>query len=138
MGFKKRATSAALGLALSAAALSVTSGTAHAAVGVPQILEGDSGFGVYCVQEAADYFLDDPNYYAAPDGSFGAQTLRVVKRFQEQHGLSQDGQVGPLTGTQIWYSVENYISYLKSAGASIQTPWGVPLTNCYQVLPTTS
>jgi peptidoglycan hydrolase-like protein with peptidoglycan-binding domain len=74
-------------LALAAGTLAATAGTAQAEVGAPQIVYGDSGFGVYCVQEAADYFLDDNNYYATPDGDFGPQTLRVVKRFQEQNGL---------------------------------------------------
>jgi peptidoglycan hydrolase-like protein with peptidoglycan-binding domain len=138
MGFRVRTAHAALGLAFAAAVVTVSSGTAQAEVGAPQIVYGDSGFGVYCVQEAADYFLDDNNYYATPDGDFGPQTLRVVERFQEQNGLSQDGQVGPLTGTAIWHSVQNLIGHIEAGGGSTQTPWGVPLSNCYQVLPTTS
>lgn len=110
---------------MAAAAVGITAGGAQAAVGVPQVVEGDSGFAVYRVQEAADCFLDDPNYYASPDGSFGPQTLRVVKRFQEQHGLQQEGQVGPLTGTAVWVSVKDLISFRESGGGSIQTPWGV-------------
>ena len=58
----------------------------------------------------------------------------MVKRFQEQNGLQQDGQVGPLTGTQIWHSTQNLISF----AGNYTTPWGVPLSNCYQVLPTTN
>ncbi|MBC3841151.1 peptidoglycan-binding protein [Streptacidiphilus sp. 4-A2] len=82
--------------------------------------------------------LDDSAYYATPDGSFGPQTLKVVERFQEQNQLKQDGQVGPLTGTAVWHWTQNLIGHIEAGGGSIQTPWGVPLTNCYQVLPTTS
>ncbi|MCQ4079769.1 peptidoglycan-binding protein [Streptomyces sp. RB6PN25] len=136
MGCKIRTVSAAL--MLSAVALSAAAGAARAEVGAPQIVEGDQGFGVYCVQVAADYFLDDSNYYATPDGSFGPQTLRVVERFQQQNSLVQDGGVGPLTGTRIWGSVQNHISHVEAGGGSVRTPWGVPLTDCCQVLPTTS
>jgi peptidoglycan hydrolase-like protein with peptidoglycan-binding domain len=32
-----------------------------------------------------------------PDGSFGASTLRAMRRFQRRAGLEYDGRVGPLT-----------------------------------------
>jgi peptidoglycan hydrolase-like protein with peptidoglycan-binding domain len=139
MYIKTRTTAkTALALAMVAGTMAATAGAAQAAVGVPQIVRGDSGFGVYCVQEAADYMLDSPSYYATPDGSFGGQTLSVVEKFQEQNGLKQDGQVGPLTGTRIWEWTQNLIGHIEAGGGSIQTPWGVPLTHCYQVVPTTS
>jgi hypothetical protein len=45
--------------------------------------------------------------------------------------------VGPLTGTAIWEWTQYLINHIQAGGGSIQTPWGIPLTNCYRVVPTT-
>ena len=133
MGSKIRAVSAAL--MLSAAALSAAAGTAQATVGAPQIVEGDSGFGVYCVQVAVNWLYDDqtpPYQIISEDGSFGAQTLKYVEWYQRALNLSADGQVGPDTGSHMWSNINSIVS----GGGNYTTPWGVPLSNCYQVLPT--
>jgi peptidoglycan hydrolase-like protein with peptidoglycan-binding domain len=137
MGFRIRMASVALGLALSATVLGATAGTAQAAVGAPQIVEGDQGFNVYCVQWAANWFLDPqpPHQPIADDGSFGPATLAEVKWFQEQQRLAQDGQVGPDTGSALWGVINGYLS---NGDPNFTTPWGVPISNCYQVLPTHS
>ena len=42
--------------------------------------------------------LKNRGYYAGTvDGKYGLGTIEAVKRFQEDHGLSQDGDAGPAT-----------------------------------------
>lgn len=43
--------------------------------------------------------LTQAGYRVAQDGDFGPRTEQVVKAFQRQHGLTQDGIVGPVTAT---------------------------------------
>ena len=132
MGFKIRATSAALGLAMSTGLLAAAAGTAQAQVGASQIQEGDSGFGVYCVQVATNWWLDAPTQIDE-DGSFGPATKAQVVWFQEQNHLAQDGVVGPDTGSILWVAIQQDI---QAHNSNWNTPWGVPIGNCYQVLPT--
>lgn len=123
-------------LLMSAGLVVAGAGTASARVGAPSINKGAQGFNVYCVQTGINFWLEDDG--TTPDGSFGPDTLRAVEEFQRQRGLQPDGQVGPLTGTDVWQEVQFLINELKVTGQSQQTPWGVPLSNCYLVLPTTS
>lgn len=116
-------------------ALAATAGTVQAQVGAPQIVEGDSGFGVYCVQVAVNWLYDDqtpPYQTICEDGSVGPQTLKYVIWYQKALNLSPDGQVGPDTGSSMWSD----ISSIVFGGGNYITPWGVPLRNCYQVPPT--
>lgn len=53
---------------------------------------GDSGEDVKLLQQKIGTIID---------GSFGSQTQIAVKVFQELHGLTPDGIVGPLTQAQI-------------------------------------
>ena len=41
--------------------------------------------------------LNKDGYSLEPDGFFGADTESAVKRFQREHGLNDDGIVGPIT-----------------------------------------
>lgn len=125
--------SAGIVVSVAAALFGLTVGSAAASTTAPQIVEGDEGFGVYCVQWAANWFLE-PDYFVPDDGDFGPLTLRLVEQFQEQVHLQQDGQVGPLTGTQLWQTIATVVR----ADGDMSTPYGVPLSHCYQVLPTTS
>jgi peptidoglycan hydrolase-like protein with peptidoglycan-binding domain len=37
------------------------------------------------------------------DGVFGSQTQAAVRQFQQQHGLAEDGQVGPVTRSALGF-----------------------------------
>ena len=128
------ATAAAMAVTV-AVVTSATGGTAFAAVGVPQITEGASGFSVYCAQDAMWEFTQGNS--ASPDGSFGPLTLASVKTYQKSVGLKPDGEVGPLTGSQMWQMLNFDIQH-DIYGGDFMTQWGVPMSHCYQVLPTTS
>lgn len=64
--------------------------------------------------------LVELNYLSSANGTYDAATQTAVKRFQQLHGLSQDGVAGPNTfkllfsSTALPYSTEasNYTSYL--------------------------
>lgn len=133
MRWKKVAGRAGIVVSTAAAVLGLTVGTAAAATGASSIQEGDQGFGVYCVQWAANWFVE-PSYNVPDDGQFGPLTLRLVIQFQEQERLQQDGVVGPLTGTKLWQTIATVVR----VDGDMSTPYGVPLSHCYQVLPTTS
>jgi peptidoglycan hydrolase-like protein with peptidoglycan-binding domain len=132
MSIKQRIAAASATLALTVGAMAGMTGSANAAVGAPQIVEGDSGFNVYCAQWGA-YWWVQPTYNVQTDGSFGPVTLQLIEDFQEQWKLHIDGQVGPDTGSDIWWVIQNQ---LIPARGNFMTPWGVPISNCYQVLPT--
>jgi hypothetical protein len=132
MSIRKHISSAAAVLALASGLVTAAGSTAQAEVGAPQIVEGDSGFGVYCAQYAA-YYWEEPTYAVSIDGDFGPVTLRLVKDFQEQWKLHVDGQVGPDTGSDLWWVINNEVIPYRG---DFQTPWGVPISHCYQVLPT--
>jgi len=108
-------------------------GTAFAAVGAPSFSRGASGFNVYCAQEAV--YEQFHGTVAAPDGDFGPVTYSNVVKFQQALNLQPNGEVGPLTGTQMWLIIQRNDEYFNG---DFQTPWGVPMDHCYQVLPTSS
>lgn len=56
---------------------------------------GDSGQDVLALQIA----LSQAGYRVGQDGEFGPGTESAVMRFQRQHGLKADGEVGPLTAS---------------------------------------
>lgn len=114
--------------ALAAAAFAAP---AHAAVGVAQVRQGDAGFAVYCVQDAIDWSIPE---HLALDGSFGPATFKGVEDFQRVAYLHVDGQVGPQTGTDVWAAIQDQISTV----GNLATPYGIPLSHCYQVIPTYS
>ena len=135
MRLGKRAVAAASFLVVVGGALATTvvsTVPAQAAVGVPQILEGDQGFAVYCVQDAINWSIPE---HLSLDGTFGPLTLKGVKDFQYIANLPQiDGQVGPQTGTDIWAAIQDQIDTV----GNLSTPYGIPLSHCYQVVPTSS
>ena len=60
----------------------------------PTLREGDSGANVRALQQA----LVDAGYdVGGVDGQFGGHTASAVEAFQRDHGLSDDGVVGPRT-----------------------------------------
>jgi hypothetical protein len=73
-------------LALCLAVLGAGIATARSSVVVLQ--KGDHGTAVAKVQKKLGL---------TPDGEFGPQTIRAVKRFQRRHHLPADGVVGPAT-----------------------------------------
>ncbi|TDT97541.1 putative peptidoglycan binding protein [Streptomyces sp. 846.5] len=120
--------------ATAAAVIAASGGTAFAAVGAPSFTKGASGFNVYCAQMAM--YEASQGTSATPDGDFGSQTLASVVAYQKSEGLQPDGEVGPLTGSKMWQMINWDIQ--DSYTGNFQTPWGVPISHCYQVLPTTS
>jgi hypothetical protein len=64
--------------------------------GTEQTEEGDTGSRVtevQCILKARGYDIGP----SGVDGDFGPDTLAAVKKFQSDHGLEVDGQVGPHT-----------------------------------------
>lgn len=62
--------------------------------GYVTLREGNSGTLVRNLQQA----LKNQGYYSGTvDGKYGEGTTKAVTRFQERHGLSQDGVAGPAT-----------------------------------------
>jgi peptidoglycan hydrolase-like protein with peptidoglycan-binding domain len=120
-------------LAVAAGALALGAGAAQAAVGAPSFGEGASGLKVYCAQIAANFWIDNPAYDVTADGSDGPATNRLIVEFQKDAGLQDNGEVGPITGTYLWNVIANEI--IPDQG-NYGTRWGVPISNCYQVLPT--
>lgn len=58
-------------------------------------VQGGGGHDTRWVQEALNKLGADPAVVA--DGSYGALTSMAVKVFQQAHGLTADGRVGPMT-----------------------------------------
>jgi peptidoglycan hydrolase-like protein with peptidoglycan-binding domain len=129
----RRITAVAVAAAAAALLTLTTTGTAFAEVGAPSFGEGAQGFNVFCAQTAM--WDNSQGNSATPDGSFGPQTLASVLVYQDDFGLKADGEVGPKTGTAMWNTIAFNIKYF---GGDYGTPWGVPISHCYQVLPTTS
>ena len=77
------------------------------------IQSGSKGDGVRWVQTMLNKF----GYGLEVDGKCGYQTVSAIKDFQRKHGLTADGQVGPLTRTA-----------LKS-GAATKNPYPTPTVN---------
>ena len=51
--------------------------------------------------EALQTALVNAGYRVGVDGDFGPRTDMVVRQFQQQHGLTVDGQVGPVTAAEL-------------------------------------
>lgn len=119
------------GAVLCACVLALTCGTAQAQVGAPQVVSGDLGFNVYCVQDAVNWSIDSG---LALDGDFGSKTYDAVRNFQAIANLHVDGEVGPQTGTDIWAAIKDQMS----VDGNFSTPYGIPIGNCYRVIPTSS
>ncbi len=51
--------------------------------------------------------IDDTGraYCGVPDGIFGSQTLKGVKKYQRSKGLTVDGIAGPGTKSALWYEI---------------------------------
>jgi peptidoglycan hydrolase-like protein with peptidoglycan-binding domain len=91
---------------------------------------------VYCVQVGINWGWNfgSSAHIDNVDGSFGPNTLSQLEQFQTATGLTPDGVVGQDTGSKLWQALQIAIS----KDGDLNTPWGVPLSNCYQVLPTHS
>lgn len=97
-----RVGSALLAVVATSGILISSTGTAQAAVNVPDIGYGSEGAGVACVQTALNYaadigvipYSDEP----AIDTYFGLQTKKAVEEFQAATNNTVDGIVGPATG----------------------------------------
>ncbi|MER7702564.1 peptidoglycan-binding domain-containing protein [Kitasatospora sp. NPDC097605] len=132
MGIRKHLTTALATAAVCGAALTASAGTADAATGASYITQGQVGFQVYCVQVGINWATWSNAYVSTVDGDFGPDTLKQVKQLQADSGLSADGVVGPDTGDRLWSALQ----YAISRNGNITTKYGVPLGNCYNVLPT--
>jgi len=64
---------------------------------VPSITKGAKGEVVKSLQQG----LKDLGFDVTVDGDFGGHTEEIVKQFQEQNGLTVDGQAGPATRLKI-------------------------------------
>ncbi|MEV8527216.1 peptidoglycan-binding domain-containing protein [Streptomyces sp. NPDC052000] len=132
MSVRRRLTTVLSTAVLCGAAITAATGTASAATGASYISQGQNGFQVYCVQVGINWSTWSNAYVSNVDGSFGPDTLNQVQQLQRDAGLNPDGVVGPDTGDRLWQSLQVAIS----KNGNINTKYGVPLGNCYQVLPT--
>jgi hypothetical protein len=64
---------------------------------IPTQRRGDSGTYVSLIQDALRYH----GYSLTVDGVFGSQTESVVKQFQKDQGITDDGIVGPRTWKEL-------------------------------------
>ncbi|WP_052441634.1 peptidoglycan-binding domain-containing protein [Streptacidiphilus anmyonensis] len=110
MSFKTKTTGVIAAAALAGSALVALAGTASASPSAPWIGYGQSNTynGVRCVQQELNYWIGRntatkpaPYGYLSVDGSFGPKTDATVRWFQGQLNDSQDGIVGPQTGSQL-------------------------------------
>jgi peptidoglycan hydrolase-like protein with peptidoglycan-binding domain len=68
--------------------------------------------------------LNHQHFHCHPDGDFGGHTRLVVVRFQDIHGLRQDGVVGPATQNRLLrrgqvsphFNIFNDVLYSKGNG----------------------
>ncbi len=93
---------------------------------------GSTGEDVKTIQRQLDRIADDFPFFGSltADGVFGTGTETVVKRFQDQFGLVDDGIVGSAT----WYSISYiYVSVKKLAQLTSEgeKPTGEPPTGGY-------
>ncbi|MBT2471292.1 peptidoglycan-binding protein [Streptomyces sp. ISL-66] len=97
-------TRAGLATALTCLVLGVSGGPANAVPGAPWIGYGQANTynGVRCFQVLANSLHYQTGYHVIDeDGAFGPDTYGAIKAFQKWEGLSQDGIVGPATGSSI-------------------------------------
>jgi hypothetical protein len=70
-------------------------------MGLRNVKMGDSGPDVRAVQEGLNKFFQNP--VLDPDGKFGSETDKVVRRFQRSQGMiPPDGIVGPITRSALF------------------------------------
>lgn len=74
------------------------------ALAYDKLEKGMSGENVLCMQLA----LKSLGYSIEADGKYGAATVRIVKSFQRQQGLSQDGVAGNQTLTVLYSLAPSY------------------------------
>jgi Putative peptidoglycan binding domain len=99
-------------LALTAAAITASSGTSQPATHVALVAHTESFPPVNpddcptlhigypnggCVAQLQTYLNSIPGYQVTVDGTFASQTYKAVIAFQQAHGLKPDGLVGPAT-----------------------------------------
>lgn len=65
------------------------------------------------VREVQSRLAEWGYYVGSVDGIYGAETYRAVRRFQRDHGLTEDGVVGPATAQAIGISLNT-----SSSGSS--------------------
>ena len=85
---------------------------------------GDSGTAIVELQKN----LISLGYSVGPDGAdgdFGNNTLSAVKQFQEDHGLDNDGEVGPMTKEAILKALKNID---KDQVYRVRAAWNKPDT----------
>ncbi|MFD9688929.1 peptidoglycan-binding protein [Kitasatospora sp. NPDC059088] len=132
MSFRKRIATTLATAALAGAALTAGTGTADATPGASYITQGQNGFQVYCVQVGINWATWSSAHVWPVDGSFGPDTLAQLQQFQHDSGLKADGIVGPDTGDKLWQALQIDISKNNNP----QSGYGLPVSSCYDVLPT--
>ncbi|MEV3857966.1 peptidoglycan-binding domain-containing protein [Streptomyces sp. NPDC050095] len=103
-------------------------------MGISDIGPGATGYGVKCVQVAA-------NWYQSPritvDSAFGPATKAAVKRYQRSRHLTADGVVGPKTGRAMTSDVRKSYEIAHHTGDPADTkPYRTWLSRCNGVIPT--
>jgi peptidoglycan hydrolase-like protein with peptidoglycan-binding domain len=111
-----------------AGAVALAATTAFAA---GSISYGDTGSAVVCVQSGLN-LLDQAGL--STDGDFGTLTENAVKSFQSIHGLSQDGIVGPATGTAMKTTITTDANTANHAGHP-NNDFDQWLGNCNSLVP---
>ena len=94
----------------------------------PPVSAGESNEGVAAMQQGLiDLGFDMPistnNGKKPPDGIYGAETGKVLKRFQQQQSLSADGLAGTNTLTrmdELLITQENYSAVAENAAIAAQ------------------
>jgi peptidoglycan hydrolase-like protein with peptidoglycan-binding domain len=73
------------------------------------------------IQEDLEYLGYDPG---PADGTYDPQTRRAIKRFQEEHGLHNDGTAGTLTEQAILKAIHARKTLQKDTPSSIKSRQG--------------
>ena len=87
-------------------------GASDASVAQAAIKQGDSGAQVAQIQKK----LSELKYAINVDGSFGSDTVRLVKYFQESKGLEPDGIVGEATQVALFGHVIEAAGHTRIIG----------------------
>lgn len=122
----------ALVVGVTAAIPVLCSGVAHASPSANEIGPGSAdSAAVECVQSAlvaaAKNGKTTPYDASSVDGKYGPITSQAVKMYQQKLGITEDGIVGPITGTYLYQEMQQDKKQIGDA----------QLLGCFNHLPTT-
>src|SRR5947209_2617480 len=88
------------------------------AMALRNVMIGTSGPDVRAVQEGLNKFFQ--NQVLDPDGNFGPETDKVVRRFQQSQGMiPPDGIVGPITRSALFPLVAMTVNFYGTRSPSV-------------------